>query len=211
MKKLVIIGARGFGREVFHLATKCHGYLDDYVIKGFIDSNSEALQGLPGYPPILNSVEAYTPDVDDVFICALGEPKFKKYYIDIIKDKKGVFFSLIHTSANVCSHARIGEGAIIQAYAFVSAEVIISDYVTIQPYAGIGHDAKIGAYCQLNSYAFMGGFAEIAEGVTLHAGAKILPYKKVGAWATVGAGSVVLRNVKPGETVFGMPAMSIEF
>lgn len=83
------------------------------------------------------------------------------------------------------------------------------DYVVVQPYAAIRHDASIGTHVHLNAYVFMGGYAQVGEGATLHTGAKVLPHKCVGDWATVGAGSVLLRNVKPGQTVFGMPAMPL--
>jgi sugar O-acyltransferase (sialic acid O-acetyltransferase NeuD family) len=210
MKNLIIIGARGFGREVYHLATQCQGYLTDFAVKGFLDDQADALSGITGYPPILGAVEAYAVQPGDVFVCALGSAKFKKHYVGIMLNKGGEFLSLCHPSAMVNRDSEIGPGAIILANVFVSCEVRLGAFVTLQPFCAIGHDAQIGAYCHLNAYAFMGGFAECSEGVTLHTGAKVLPHKKVGAWATVGVGSVVLRNVKPGQTVFGMPAIAIE-
>ncbi len=209
MKTLIIIGARGFGREVFHLATQCKGYLERFTIKGFLDSKSDALQEYRGYPPILNSVEDYIPERNDVFVCALGDSKFKKHYISLVKAKSGVFYSLIHPTAIIYPSAKIGTGAIILPNVLVSSDVIIGKWVTLQPFIAIGHDARIGSFSHLNAYAFMGGYAEIGEGVTLHPGAKVLPHKKVGDWATVGAGSLVMLNVKPEQTVFGMPAMPI--
>ena len=71
MKNLIIIGARGWGREVYAHAQYSHGYLEDYDIKGFLDDKADALDGMNGYPPILGSVEDYKPQSDDVFICAL--------------------------------------------------------------------------------------------------------------------------------------------
>ena len=59
MKHLVIIGARGAGREVYLLATQMKEYGNEFDIKGFLDDKSNALDGLDGYPPILSSVEKY--------------------------------------------------------------------------------------------------------------------------------------------------------
>ena len=59
MKHLIIIGARGAGRETFLTATKSFGYGHEFDIKGFLDGKTDALDGLPGYPPILSSVESY--------------------------------------------------------------------------------------------------------------------------------------------------------
>ena len=43
MKELIIIGAGGIGREVYHLAMKCSGINTEYTIKGFIDDNIHVL------------------------------------------------------------------------------------------------------------------------------------------------------------------------
>lgn len=51
MKKSVIIGASGFGREVYCSATESIGYEEIFDIKGFLDNKSNALPGYK-YPPI---------------------------------------------------------------------------------------------------------------------------------------------------------------
>jgi sugar O-acyltransferase (sialic acid O-acetyltransferase NeuD family) len=209
MKNLIIIGARGFGREVYHLATQCAGYSRKFAIKGFLDDKADALDGFCSYPAILGAVETYVLQPDDVFVCALGDAKFKKKYVDLVRGKQGVFYTLIHPTAIINPNTKVSQGSIILSNVFVSCEVQIGDFVTLQPFCVIGHNAQIGIFSHLNAYAFMGGHAHLEEGVTLHTGAKVLPHKKVGAWATVGAGSVVLHHVKPGVTVFGMRAVQI--
>ena len=72
MNQLLIIGARGFGREVLGLARACIESGADFEIKGFLDDKHDALNGYNGYPPILSSVEDYVIQEDDVFICASG-------------------------------------------------------------------------------------------------------------------------------------------
>lgn len=209
MKNLIIIGASGFGREIYHLATQCKGYNSEFQIGGFIDDKLGALQEFSGYPPFLGTVDGYVIQPHDVFVCAKGFTQYKKQHVENIQRKGGSFYTLIHPSAIINPHVVIGQGVIIQANVFISCEVRIGDFVAIQPYCAIGHDSQIGAFSHFNAYAFMGGYAQCAEGVTLHTGAKVLPRKKVGAWATVGAGSVVMRNVKTEVTVFGMPAITI--
>jgi sugar O-acyltransferase (sialic acid O-acetyltransferase NeuD family) len=209
MKNLLIIGARGFGREIYNLALSCKGFGSEFNVKGFLDDKPGALDGLTGYPQILGPVETYKVQDDDVFVCALGLPKSKKHYVDIILEKRGMFYTLIHPTAIISQNTVIDQGAVIQANAFVSSEVQIGAFVALQPFCVIGHDAQIGSFSHLNAYAFMGGYANCGVGVTLHTGSKVLPHKSVGDWATVGAGSIVMRNVKPDMTVFGMPALPI--
>jgi PglD N-terminal domain len=52
MKKLIIIGARGFGREVYNLAEQVMNDGGDFVIAGFLDDDPGKLDGMHGYPPI---------------------------------------------------------------------------------------------------------------------------------------------------------------
>lgn len=209
MKNLVIIGARGFGREIYYLALNSRGYGIDYDIKGFLDDHAEALEQYPNYPDILSSVEQYVPQKDDVFICALGDVHNKQKYVEMIKEKKGAFISLIHKSVHIGINTEFGEGCIFSQFVNLSCDLVIGDFVTIQPFSEIGHDARIGKWCHLNTYAFMGGFSTLEESVTIHTGGIVLPHKCVEKGAVVGAGSVVIKKVKAGTTVFGIPAADI--
>jgi len=212
MKHLVIIGARGAGRETYSTALntrECEeGLLD---VKGFLDDKSDALDSTPGYPPILSSVEDYEIQEDDVFICALGNPVWRKKYVEKILSKGGHFVNIIDKTATIGPNVKMGTGCIIKRYVGLSCDVSVGDYVFIQAYTAVGHDAKIGNYCHLNTNSFMGGYAELADGVVMQTHAILLPHKKAGEWSTIGAGSVAIRNVKAGTTVMGVPAKLITF
>ena len=56
MKNLLIIGSRGFGREIYNLALESICYGTEFTIKGFLDDKKEALDGYDGYPSIISSV-----------------------------------------------------------------------------------------------------------------------------------------------------------
>lgn len=207
MKHLLIIGARGFGREVYNLFLDCK--FADIDCKGFLDDKADALAEYSNYPPIISSVESYIPKPDDVFICALGDVAYKEKYASVLLEKGGIFISLIHPSASISMNTTIGQGCIIEKNAIVSCDVTIGDFVTVMPQAVLGHDTQVGDWSHIGSFAFMGGFSKLGRSVTLHPTVNILPHKKVGDNATVGAGSVVIRPVQEGRTVFGIPAMKI--
>ncbi|MBD8348144.1 NeuD/PglB/VioB family sugar acetyltransferase [Dysgonomonas sp. HGC4] len=207
MKKLLIIGARGYGREVFNDIMIFHsGYIQ---VKGFLDDKSDALDGFEGYAPIISSVENYNIEDGDVFYCALGDNKAREKYIKIIKDKGGEFLSLVHPTAIIHPDAKIGKGASIGQYCTISSNVEIGDFSFIFSYTTLGHDVIVGENCTIEGYTFMGGYSQAADNATLHTRSTILPHKKVGEGSTVGAGSIVIRNVKPGTTVFGNPAREV--
>ena len=209
MKQLIIIGARGFGRELSDWAKSCGGYGEDFVVKGFLDDKADALDGYGDYPPILGSVEGHRFLDDEVFAVALGDPKAKKRYAEIALGNGGTPCTLIHETAMVGSNTTIGRGCLILANALVSANCRIGEFSTISFCSDLGHDAQVGAYSHVGAYGFMGGYSRIGSGVTMHPRASLLPRTQVGDWAVVGAGSVCTSNVKPGRTVFGVPAREL--
>ncbi len=72
MKSLVIIGAGGMGRTIYDIARECVGFNTEFIIKGFIDDNINALDSLNGYPPLLGTIVDYIPSENDVFACSIG-------------------------------------------------------------------------------------------------------------------------------------------
>ena len=211
MKNLVIIGARGWGREVYAAVMTTKEYLDgELAIKGFLDSKSDALEGLRGnYPPILGTVEEYEIQENDVFFVALGDSKWRRHYAEIIENKGGMFHTIICPDCIINDTAEIGEGSFISSWCNISDNVIIGKHVLTHNFCAIGHDAKVEDYCSLLSGAFMGGYSEIGEGSQMSPKSMILPHKKVGKNVMVGAASVVMRNIKDDISVHGNPAKQI--
>ena len=207
MKNLLIIGARGTGRELYGFREDFIGYNETFVIKGFLDDDKHILDGFDGYPPILSSVEDYVIQENDVFICALGDPQMKRKYIEIILKKGGAFISLLSKSLVLSqTNRKFGKGCIILCHTGIDADTEIGDFVTMLPGVLIGHDAIIEDYCVLDCHVFCGGGSRIKKGALLYTGTKILPHKTVGEYAVVNAGSIVARDVPDGATVMGVPA-----
>lgn len=206
---LLIIGARGFGREIYNFALES---LDpkQYQIKGFLDDKTDALDGYSGYPPVISPVETYVVQPEDVFICALGDVGYKRKYAEMILSKGGKFISIKHPSANISMNATIGCGCIIIGNVTVSCDVTVGDFVTIMENTVLGHDARVGDWSHIGAGSFMGGFSRIGSMVTLHPHVELLPHKIVEDHAVLGAGSIVLKHVKAGMTVFGNPAKKME-
>ena len=213
MKNLLIIGARGFGREIYRTFIHTSSYLSNEIgVKGFLDDNSNALNGIDGnWPPILCSVEEYDIQDEDVFFCALGDGHWRKHYAQIIENKGGHFINIIHPTAIVSPLATLGEGCTVGPYTVISTNVTIGNHVLIQSFVDIGHDAIISDFASLEAYVFLGGYSSVGELSTMHTRSSIIPRKQTGKECVVGLGSVVMRNVKDGVHVFGNPAIKIDY
>lgn len=208
MKCLVIIGAGGMGRTIYDIARECIGYGIEFDIKGFIDDNLEALKGFVGYPPIISTIAGYMPCKDEVFTFSIGGESRRKC-IDSLIAKGAKFINLIHTTARVGSNVKLGQGNIIAAFTSLGADCVIGDYNMIQSYTVIGHDAKIGDFNRIDTHVTCVGGIEIKNETTIHTSAVINHKVTIEDRAKVGACSFVIRKVKAGDTVLGVPAKKI--
>lgn len=216
MKHLIIIGARGFGREVFGMIhTTTEFQRGDYDIKGFLDDKKDALDGYScaygEYPPILGPVEDYQPEAGDVFFCALGDAKWRRIYAEKMLRKGGEFITLISPLAIVSPAAKIGQGCFIGPWDTISNNVEIGPFTMIHSFTTLGHDVRIGSNCSIEAYVFFGGYSQMGDGSTMHVRSAIIPHKRIGKNTTVGFGSVVMRNFGDDLHLFGNPAKKIEF
>jgi len=209
VKNLIVIGASGMGREIYLFSLLCHGFGSVFTVKGFLDDRPHLLDGYHGYGPILGTVEDYVIQKSDVFVCAIGDPQARKKYATLIQQRGGRLHTLVHRRTGIYPTPTLGEGCIVEADVHISTDVKIGSCATIFGFTTIGHDAVIGDFCHLGASSFIGGRVVLGECVTLYPGAKVVPGKRVGAGATVGAGSVAVWDVKPGDTVFGVPAVPL--
>ena len=210
MKKLIIIGAGGMGRETYDLATLCKGFNKEYVIKGFLDDSMDTLNMFNDYPPIISNINDYIIQADDVFICSMGNVIKKKENIQIIQDRGGEFINLIHPEAFIGKNTKIGKGCIILKNAYIGVDCLIDDFVLIQVSAVIGYDVKIGKYSIIDSLAVCISGAELKEEVTVHTSSVINNNVIIERNANVGACSIVIRRAKVSTSVYVNPAKTIK-
>lgn len=213
MKNLIIIGARGWGREVYAAVLGTKAYKDgEFTIKGFLDSKADAFDGLKGdYPPILGAPETYEIQEYDVFFVAMGEPKWRKYYAEMMEQKGAKFISIICNNAYINPTVTIGEGSFIAGWSCISDNVILGKHSIIHVFCDLGHDAKVGDYSSIEAYSFLGGYSEVGQESVMHVRSTLIAHKKIGNQVSVGSSSVVMRNIKDGLHVFGNPAQKIDF
>jgi sugar O-acyltransferase (sialic acid O-acetyltransferase NeuD family) len=209
MKRLLIVGAGNFGREVLDWALAVPHAKRDWEIGGFLDSRPQVLNGFNVPYTILGDPDTFGFGADDRVICALGDPTIKLKYCRRLKARGAVFASLMHPTTILGSNCRYGEGCIFCPGAIVTNNVTLGNFVTLNAYATVGHDAVIGDGCTLSGHADVTGWAVLGEGVFLGSHAAVLPKARVGEYTLVGAGSIVVKRTAPHTTVFGVPAKTL--
>ena len=208
MYNIVIVGAGGFGREIY-LWSKDSLPQNQYKIKGFLDDNANILDNYSIEVGIIGNLDHYEVQNQDRFLFAIGDISIKKQLITKLKEKGAKFLTLIHPTAMVTNTAKIGEGIVICPFCFVSNNAQLDDFVLMNAYSSCGHDTKVGKYCILSPYATLNGFVVLKDEVFLGTHATVIAYKKVGYQSKVSANSVVMRDVPPNRIVFGVPGKAI--
>jgi len=210
MRHLIIIGAGGYGREMFGAALGAVGCGTEFDVRGFLDGRPDALDGFPGYPPVLGGPETYEPQPDDAFIAALGNLESRRRCVRLVETRGGKFISVIHRSASLGPNVVVGEGSFIAHNVVLTADICVGRHAAVFHNTSIGHDSVLGDFTHVYAQCSIGGSVRIEEGASVYPGSVVVPRRTVGADAVVGAGSTVILNVRPGVTVFGNPAKPIK-
>ena len=210
VRRLIIVGAGPFGRELASWLKTGEGQLSDCTAGGFLEDDPHALDAYPAYRPgVIGSITDYQPQPDDILAMAIADPRTKLHLADQLLARGGRFLTFVHPTAVCGDHVRLGTGVIVCPYAVISCHTTLGDFVTVNLTCTIGHDVTLGRGCTLSAHVDLTGFVSADEGAFFGSHASVLPKVHVGAFAKVGAGSVAVRHVPAGTTVMGVPAKRI--
>ncbi|WPO82006.1 acetyltransferase [Chryseobacterium sp. JJR-5R] len=211
MKKIAIIGAGGFGREVKMLIDQINEVTPGYEIIGFYDDkeHAEIINGIP----YLGQVENVNEINDPVCLAvAIGDPFTKKKVIGKITNQNIEYPNLIHPSVIIGKdNVSFGKGNIICAGVIITVDIEIEDFVILNLSCTLGHDTKIKSFSSFMPTVNISGEVMINESVYVGTGAKIINLLEIGENTVVGAGAVVAKSLPANCTAVGIPAKPIKF
>lgn len=207
MRRLIIVGAGGLGREVETQARFDCANEKDWHIGGFLDTRPEILARFETKVGVIGDPFTYRPQPEDMFIAAIGDTGFKKKAIASLR-LRGAHFTTLRSHVLFSPRARCG-ASVFGDRATVSVDAVVGDYAYIGADTILGHDSVVGDYTHVGARCFVAGNAQIGECATVHPMASIAIGVRIGNGATVGLGAVVFHNVPDGVTVAGNPARQV--
>ncbi|MEV4640426.1 acetyltransferase [Actinoplanes sp. NPDC049548] len=204
--KLVIVGAGGFGREVYHYAGNVAMVTGTHRVLGFADDNPRALDGFDLPVDVLGGAGSVGFDAETAFVIAVGDPVVRRRLATVVAKRGGRLATLVHPTAYVARDARLGAGCVVCPFAFVGTGAAVGANTVLNTYASIGHDAVVGDNCVFSPYAVVNGAVDLGSDVFLGTHSAVLPRVRVGCGSKISAGAVVHREVPVGALAAGNPA-----
>ncbi|MCP1374080.1 hypothetical protein [Dyella lutea] len=195
---VILLGRGGFGREV---AAWIKARAMPYRVKGFLDDTQDG-------PEVLGPIKGHSPTQTEnaLYLTSLGSGKPRTLLRRELESRGARFASLVFPEVTSASDLSATRNSIFLGACSISNNVTLGNDLLVQGFAIVGHDAVLGDGCTISNHAFIGGNAKLGPCCTIHPHAVVLPHIVVGEGAVVGAGTVVIKNVPPGATVFGVPA-----
>ena len=212
MKKIVIIGVGGFGREVKTLIDQINQINPQYIIDGFYD-DAENLESFYNGIKFLGNIDELNEITEQTaVVLGIGDPKIKSKIINKLTNPNLVFPALIHPSAIVGNDdIKIGMGTIIAAGCIVTCNIKLGNFVTLNLSCTVGHDTIIKDYSSFMPSVNISGEVIVHENVYVGTGAKIINQLEIGANTIIGAGAVVSKTIPANCTAVGIPAKPIKY
>lgn len=199
MIKKGIIGAGGFGREVYWSLSMMERintvfFVDDEY---WADGDDKIL------PLSLLDVDKYE------VIVAIGDPKLRERLIERLP-KNTKYFTHIHSSVQILGDdIIIGEGSIICAGCILTTNIKVGRHTHLNLGTTIGHDVVIGDYFTTAPGVRISGNVEIGDKVYLGTGSCIKEKLTIVDDVTIGMNAAVVKNITESGTYVGVPSKNI--
>lgn len=204
---MLIIGAKGFAKEVFEVF---HQLKKANNIAFYDDVNTGIGDYLYEIFPILKNEEQaleFFKKNGNEFIIGIGNPKLRYQLKTKFQAMGGKLVSAISPLALMSSYdITIGNGCTILMNAVFSNSVIIGEGCLIYYNAIITHDCDIGKYVEISPNVTLLGGCKIGSFSQIGANATVLPGIAIGKNVIIGAGSVVTKNIPDNSLAKGIPA-----
>lgn len=212
MKKLVIVGAGDFGREVSWVAERINAQTPVWELLGFVDDGA-AVQGrtVDGYP-VLRPVSWLEAVTDELYVvCSIGTGRVRKQVMERVLANPHLRPAvLIDPAAIVGRNAQVGPGCVVCAGTVLAISSRLEAHTIVNLNCTVGHDTVLEPYCTVHPGSNLSGRVHVGACTDIGTGTKIIQGLAVCPGCTLGAGTVVVRDITEPGTYAGVPARRIK-
>ena len=160
-KKLLIVGAGGFGRVTSELARTTYDC-------AFVDDGVEVGTEICGV-----KVVGKTADLQRLFgeyrelIVAIGNNAVREKMYQSAEAFGYTFPNLIHPTAYISPYAKLGWGCVILNNAIVQNGAVVGNGVLLNPGVELHHDSTVGDYALIYTNSVMRTYANVGNRVRI--------------------------------------------
>ena len=208
MKKLLIVGAGGFGRELYAWASQHPDCGRVWTLAGFLDDNPNALAAFDRFAPV-SPIAGHSPSADHVYLAGMGMPALKEKFIAPLVAAGAEFLTFVHPQALVGARVKLGKGVVVCPGAILTVDIEVGDFAMVNLNCTVGHDVRIGPWTSLSAQCDITGGATVGKGCFFGSRATISPGKTVGDRTVIAAGAVVMTHLPADVLAAGNPARVI--
>ncbi len=208
-KKICIIGAGGFAREVLCCIIDGlkmpNSKIEELVCFMVADEDFEEpkIMGIDVIPQSL-----FDPLIYEAII-GIGDPILRKKIVKSLPVNT-TFTTIIHPSAVISEWVKIGEGSIITAGTIITCNVTIGKHAHLNLHTTIGHDCEIGDFFTTTPATNISGNCKFGNCVYFGTNSAVKQGIKICDNVTIGMGGVVVKDIQEPGVYVGNPIKKLE-
>jgi sugar O-acyltransferase (sialic acid O-acetyltransferase NeuD family) len=208
MKNIAIVGAGGFGREIFCVWKEKLIFDDlDFNFLGFFDDGKKGESN--DYGNVIGTVDDLNKMIEDIDVAiAIGNSKLVKDVRERIHNNKIHFPNIIHPTAKFLDKESVflSEGNVFSIDTIISNNVILGKFNSFNTRATLGHDVAVGDYNIFSPNVQISGEVKIGNSNLFGFNSGVMQQLKIGNNNTLGVGALLLRSITDNGSYIGIPA-----
>lgn len=212
MQKIVLIGCNGNSWDCVEIIRAINEKKKIYDIVGYVDDDS-AKRGKIVYDlSVLGDLNQCRSMKNCFFAFCIGSVKSivsKMKIIESLGIKDNHFPTLIHPSSIISKYAEIGAGVIIGPWCKIEAGTRIGKFTYVHSHCIISHESEVGEYSILAANVNIAGRVKIGKSCYFGSSSAVRNDILIGDSSVIGIGAVLIKNVRAGVKVAGVPALEI--
>lgn len=212
-KKIAIVGAGGFGQEVFCIWREMlNSKNEPFDFLGFFDDDVNKKEN--SFGKVLGKVSDLNKYDSHLEIgIAIGNSNYIENIFNQIQNPNISFPNIIHPSVQFYNFesVRLKNGNIISPYVLISCNVRIGHFNIINSRVSLAHDVTVGDYNIFSPNTQINGNVTIKDKTFFGFNSGIIQNKFVESESIIGAGAIMLRDAKEKGTYIGNPASKLKF